>query len=316
MTRIPAWLSGLTLAIVMVVGVAYLMFNVLQADPRAEHNTIDVELPESGGLRPGSEVVYRGANIGTVERLDGIPGGVRARISYDAKYQIPESSEMKVENLSALGEPVLAFMPDSTIGPWFGDGAHVNRPVIVPASVPTLLAAQSKLLQQADPVVVARMVDTFETSLAGLDSAIPTIGRGAELLLATLLRHEPSLDAALRNLMRAMADSDWIEPVLAAAPPQLDAFGKTLGDSYKYLFLGSQALRGKEVLGSWHEEEDALVAYLQKASPEIGAIGVALRPVTSSVGPLFGLIDFGDLLEKAIQTLPGDSVRVAVRMPN
>ncbi|WP_068272192.1 MlaD family protein [Aldersonia kunmingensis] len=316
MTRIPAWLSGLTLAIVLILGGTYLTMNVLQMDPRSERNHIEVDLPESGGLRAGSDVVYRGANIGTVERVEGIPGGVRARISYDSKYQIPESSEMKVENLSALGEPVFAFLPASTTGPWFGDGAHVNRPVIVPASVPTLLAGQAQLLEQADPVVVARMVDTFQTSLADLDTAIPTIGRGAEMLLATLMRHEPSLDAALRNLMRAMADSDWIEPVLTAAPPQLDAFGVTLGASFKYLFVGSQALKGKEVLGSWHEEEEQLVSYLQRSSPDIGAIGVALRPVTTSVGPLFGLIDFGDLLETALQTLPGDSVRVAVRMPN
>ncbi|MBF6277452.1 MULTISPECIES: MlaD family protein [Nocardia] len=315
MTRIPAWLSALALVGVMILGSWYLVAGVLRIDPTHRRHHATVELHDAAGLRAGSEVVYRGVNIGRVDEVRNVPGTVRMRISYDAKYRIPVHSTMRVESLSALGEPVFAFLPESNAGPWLADGAHLTETVTLPTSVPDLLATVSGLLDQTDTESVRRLVDAFSQSVTVLEATMPAARRGAELLLTTLSAHEGSLEVVLRDLVRMMRDVDWARPAMTAAPPMLDEFGENLGISYKYLFQGSSVLRGNEILGSWRHQEGELAEFLAQLAPEIGAIGVALRPATRATGPLLGSIDIGTLLEQAIATLPGDSVRFTVTVP-
>lgn len=315
MTRIPLWLSTLGLLVVTVLGTAYLVFGVLDMRPGAPRTNAVVDMSNAGGLRAGSDVVYRGAPIGRVDSVHGVPGGVRLAVSYDAAHQIPVNSRMRVDQLSTLGEPVFSLLPDTTEGPYIQNGALLTEEVELPVSVPELLSSTSDLLDQTDPEDIRALVDTLAESLDGLEATMPQAQQGAELLLLTLTRHEGSLETALRNFALVMADSDWMRPTLMEAPPMLDQFGETLGVSYEYLFEGSAVLKGDEILGSWRDEQEQLYRVLADLAPEVGAIGDALRPVTGAVGPTIGTIDIATLLENAIATMPDDAVRFTVTMP-
>lgn len=315
MTRIPAWLSGLVLTVVTVLGSGYLAVGVLGHDPTVTRKHAVVRMDHAAGLRPGSEVVYRGVDIGAVEFVESVRGGVRVGIGYDAAYRIPADSAMMIENLSALGEPVFAFLPGAAAGEPLADGAQLAGSVEAPTAVPELLAGTSTLLDQVDSAAVGRLVETFAVAVDGAGEVTPALARAADLLARTLARHQPSLEVVLRNLMVLMPDLGWVKPVLTAAPPQLDRFGETLGVSYEYLFEGSALLRGEEVLGSWRAEEAQLVDFLRRFAPELGALGVALRPVTSATGPALGAVDMATLLDQALHSLPGDRLRVTLAPP-
>jgi virulence factor Mce-like protein len=319
MTRIPAWLSGVALAVVTALGSGYLVLGVLDAEPMTARNRVTIRMDHAAGLRPGSAVVYRGVDIGTVDEVRSVPGGVRVRLSYDRVHPIPVHTVLKVENLSALGEPVFAFLPGplgaSDRTAYLRDGDELTGSVDAPATVPELLAASSRLLGQADSAAISRLADTFAAAVEHAGQVAPAIARAAGLLALTLARHQPSLEAVLRNLLRLMSDVDWVRPALTAAPPQLDRFGETLGVSYEYLFEGSALLRGREVLGSWREEERRFVDFLRGLAPELGALGVALRPVSSAAGPALGALDMATLLDQALTALPGDRVRITLRTP-
>ena len=299
----------------MILGSGYLALSVLKLEPTVERTHATVDLGDAGGLRPGSDVVYRGVPIGRVDSVDGVPGAVRLRLSYDAGYGIPVNSRMRVENLSTLGEPVFSFLPDTTDGPYIENGATLTESVELPTSVPELLSSTSDLLDQTDAESVRSLVDTLSRTVDGLEATLPQAQHGAELLLLTLTRHEGSLDRVLRDFAMVMGDVDWVRPTLTEAPPMLDRFGDTLGVSYEYLFEGSQVLRGEEILGSWRDEQEQLYRVLAALSPEVGAIGTALRPVTSAVGPSISHIDIATLLENTIATMPDDAVRFTVTMP-
>ncbi|BDT90927.1 MULTISPECIES: MlaD family protein [Nocardia] len=319
MTRIPAWLSGLALAVVTALGSGYLMLGVLDVEPMAARDRVTVRMDHAAGLRPGSAVVYRGVDIGTVDEVRSVPGAVRVRLSYDRVHRIPANTAMKIENLSALGEPVFAFLPGPIDDPgrtaYLHDGDELIGTIDTPATVPELLAASSRLLDQTDAAAIGRLVDTFAAAVEHAGQMAPSIARAAGLLALTLARHQPSLEAVLRNLLRLMPDVDWVRPALTAAPPQLDRFGETLGVSYLYLFEGSALLRGREVLGSWREEEQRFVDFLRQLAPELGALGVALRPVSSASGASLGVVDMATLLDRALTALPGDRLRITLRTP-
>lgn len=315
MTRIPAWLSALALAAVMIVGVSYLVLGVLQINPAQDRLRAVVDMRDAAGLRAGSDVVYRGADIGRIEHVENLDGHVRLTMSYNAEHRIPVDSTLRVENLSTLGEPVFSFVPATGDGPYLENDAHLTEIVDTPTSVPDLLATTSDLLDQTDPEALEDLVATFSEAVSGLEETMPGARRGAELLLTTLSRHEGSLETVLADMVFMLGDSDWVRPTMLAAPPLLDEFGETLGVSYEYLFHGSEVLQGDVILGSWREQEAELAEFLRRLAPELGALGEALRPVTQATGPLIGRMDMGTLLEHAIATMPDDNVRFTVTVP-
>lgn len=315
MTRIPLWASTLGLLLVMVLGSAYLALVVLELEPTTRRTHATVDMRDAGGLGTGSDVVYRGVPIGRVDSVDGVPGAVRLRVSYDAAHRVPVGSRMRVENLSTLGEPVFSLLPDTAEGPYIEDGALLTEQVELPVSVPELLSSTSDLLDQTDAESVRSLVTTLSQTVEGLEATMPQAQRGAELLLLTLTRHEGSLETVLRDFATVMGDVDWVRPTLTEAPPMLDRFGETLGVSYEYLFQGSSVLKGDQILGSWRDEQVQLYRVLDTLTPEVGAIGTALRPVTGAVGPSVATIDIATLLENAIATMPDDAVRFTVTMP-
>ncbi|MGP3708867.1 MlaD family protein [Gordonia paraffinivorans] len=316
MSRIPNWASAMALVLTTVLGVGYLVVGVLRVDPTRSYTSITVDLTDSSGLTAGSDVVYRGVNIGQVDEVAGRTGGVRVKLTYDADYRVPAETDLKIEQLSSLGEPVFAFMPNSDTGPFLESGAHLTQKVEVPTSVAKLLGDTSEMLEQVEPERVTRLIDTFSQSVTGVESSVtPAVRRGADLLLMTLTSRQGHLDLLTDRVTEILTKTDELKQAMITAPPQLDKFGESLGVSYNYLFFASRKLRGREVMGSWRDEETQLVEVLERLAPELDALGTTLRPITKASGPLVGMLDLADLLDHAIHSLPGDRLRLELAGP-
>ncbi len=256
-------------------------------------------------------------NIGQVDEVTGRPGGVQVRLTYDADYRIPVETDLKVEQLSSLGEPVFAFMPNSDTGPFLENDAHLTQTVEVPTSVAQLLGDSSEMLEQVEPERVTRLIDTFSQSVTGVESTVtPAVRRGADLLLMTLTSRQGHLDALTDHMTDILSKTDELKQAMVSAPPQLDKFGESLGVSYEYLFFASRKLRGREVMGVVARGTAATRRGAGEAlPPDLLALGGALRPITQASGPLVGMIDLADLLDHAIHSLPGDRLRVTLTAP-
>ncbi|ANY21821.1 MlaD family protein [Gordonia terrae] len=316
MSRIPGWASAVALIVTTVLGVGYLVVDVLAVDPMEKKTSITVDLTDSAGLTTGSDVVYRGVNIGQVDEVTGREGGVRVRLSYSANHRVPVETDLEVEQLSSLGESVFAFMPTTDAGPFLTNDAHLTQTVEVPTSVAQLLGDTSAMLEQVEPQRVTRLIDTFSQAVTGIESTVtPAVRRAADLLLLTLTSRQGHLDALTDHLTEILSKIDELKPAMLAAPPQLDAFGESLGVSYEYLFLASRELRGSEIMSSWRDEQTQLVEVLEKLSPDLLALGGILRPISKATGPLIGMIDLADLIDSALHSLPGDRLRVELTAP-
>lgn len=66
--RQKAALSGIALALTMVVAVVYLFVGALRVNPFASTYRVMVQLPESGGLLPNQDVALRGSRLGRCSR--------------------------------------------------------------------------------------------------------------------------------------------------------------------------------------------------------------------------------------------------------
>ncbi|MFW0788450.1 MlaD family protein [Gordonia sp. CPCC 205333] len=316
MTKIPTWLSVSLFLVVTVLGASYLIVGILHIDPRVRENTISIDLSASGGLRSGSEVSYRGKRIGRVTSVAGIDGAVRVQLSYDAGYRIPQATGIQVRNVSVLGEPIVDFAPRNSVGPYLADGAHLTtKNVQIPTTVAELLQATSGALDQLDPTVLNRLVDTVTEAVTGLDTATPVIGRGADLLATTLMNRRGVLEESLRNVMTMLNDSDWAKSAMVTGAPALELIGVRGGAGFRALFEAARKIDGGTKLKRWRPIEQRLVKLVQQVGPELGPIATTIKPLMLATAPALGSLNIGDLLEQALLALPGDSVRVSVTVP-
>src|SRR5580700_2902260 len=120
------------LAVVIVVGVYYIAFDVMQYRVTSRPFPVTVLMPSAGGLYSGADVTYRGVQVGTVTALDLRAGGVGVQVSIDAGRHVPDNGPVRVKELSALGEQYLDFQPTRGSGPDLRSGSVVpaNRVVL------------------------------------------------------------------------------------------------------------------------------------------------------------------------------------------
>jgi len=84
--------------------------------------TVHATLPTSGGLYEGSEVTYRGVEIGRVNAMKPTTDGVRLDLALRDGTKLPLDSPMYVHNLSAVGEQYLDFEPPDDKPPYAASG--------------------------------------------------------------------------------------------------------------------------------------------------------------------------------------------------
>src|SRR5256885_15109028 len=102
-----------------------------------------MDLTETGGLFPGTDVTYRGVSVGKVGALSVTYTGVRAELHInDSAPKIPANLRAQVANLSAVGEEYVDLRPSGTGGPYLHGGDLTAQPATqLPAPVTNLLTS-------------------------------------------------------------------------------------------------------------------------------------------------------------------------------
>src|SRR5580700_2286300 len=116
------------LAVVIVVGVYYIAFDVMQYRVTSQPFVVTVLMPSAGGLYAGADVTYRGVQVGKVTALDLSQTEVAAKLGINPGQHIPDNGSVDVKELSALGENYVDLQPTSSSGPDLQNGT------VIPAS--------------------------------------------------------------------------------------------------------------------------------------------------------------------------------------
>ncbi|WP_078309082.1 MULTISPECIES: MlaD family protein [unclassified Mycobacterium] len=202
-----AWVSGLSLVLMLTVSVTYLLVGVLHVRPLASSYPVTIQLAESGGLLPNQDVTLHGVRIGSVDSLSFTGQGVNATVSVDGGVRVPASSTVRVSGLSPAGEQYLDFSSGSDAGPFLSAGAVITRDrTAIPVTPAQLLVHADGVLAQVDPAKIERIKNELSLSAEG-PGKLTSIVDGGVFLLATL-------DSVLPETVRAIRDS---RTVLSAA---------------------------------------------------------------------------------------------------
>lgn len=257
MTRHPVLVSNTALALVLLVGAAYLTVGALRIDPLSDDYRVTVRLDGSGGVQANGDVSVRGQRIGRVAAVDITVDGVEAQLDISAGHRVPADGTVVVAALSAAGEQYIDFRPDSDDAPYLADGDVVEQDrTDTPVPFATMLVSVTDLVSQIDPAQLSSIIDELDAAtaggpaelqaiidgggalLTGLDSVLPetiTLIRTGRTLLQTVGDIEPDLTrlsiggTALAEQLSA-SDAE-IRALLDDTPARLDSAKAVIGEN-------------------------------------------------------------------------------------
>lgn len=129
--------------------------------------------PHAGqGLIPGSDVKYRGVNVGEVDSIRLVDREAEVRFSIDPDFRIPEGAEVVVRPKTIFGEKFLDLTFEAgSDGPYLADGDEITRTGAA-TEVEDLFAAAQPLLDAIDEQELAELVASMTRTADGLGDDI------------------------------------------------------------------------------------------------------------------------------------------------
>ncbi|MGB2718155.1 MCE family protein [Rhodococcus sp. SBT000017] len=312
----PGTLFSLVALVVMtVVSVGYLTVGVLDIDPTRTTNHVVVRMESSGGLMDTSQVTSRGIQVGRVESITVVPGGLDVTLGLDADHLIPADSEVVVANLSAAGEQYLDLRPLSAGGPYLTDGDSLgSEQVRASVTVSEALGLGDALASQLDTNALKGLTETASAAVDGRDGDVDRLVEAFRFLAATVRDKSGEIRRLYDNAQQAGRNAYGYGPVMTDAAPWVGATGDGVANLLEgfneYSYVGADVW--DDPLGQITPKIDQ---YLTPLSPDLALIATLLEPYTAPIKPM--RVDAGSIVD-VLQTVfpPGGPAKLSVEIPN
>lgn len=266
-------------------------------------STITVSLPTTGGVYQGSEVDYRGVQVGKVKEIKATPAGADIIVALEDGVQIPKTSAVQVASVSAVGEQYLNFVPESSAGPYLADGDRVDGgEATLPPSTDEMLTNIDAFTRSVDAedlnTVVNELGDMFQGNAENLRIIVDS---GTEFI-DQATAHQA---ATIRLLNRG-------KTVLETQQDQGDDirdFADGLSKVTKALKEADPDLRkvlkeGPETVAEVNDLVDELRPVLPKFLLPLIEINQIINPRLKGIGQLFAVLPVS--IKNSMIGVPGD----------
>ncbi|MGV0870639.1 MlaD family protein [Mycolicibacterium sp. XJ879] len=296
--------SAFALIVVLVLG--YFGSLGLRVKPPAERTNLSMAVAEINGLVAGSNVLLRGVPVGKV--LDTSTALEAATVAFwiDRRYRIPVDSEIRIENLSALGESYIALIPRSEGGPTFQDGQRIDTEAVTqPPSVSELATSVVRVLDQLDVGAVERIVDQLDTAWPDPTTVLPNLSRTSMLLRNTAADMRGRGRILLDNFQALLQNAEWVGPVLDGLTPSIEEIFRWSQDMFKGIpaFLH----RGEpENITNFNNLIARVQNFLDIAGGDLKILGEAMLPKLNAISAALMNFDTGQILDNMLAAVPPD----------
>jgi len=292
-------------AALAVVGMVYIGASYLGVVDRVLGRglTVTVSLPTTGGVYQGSEVDYRGVQVGRVKKIKATSAGADLIVALEDGVRIPRSSDIQVASVSAVGEQYLNFVPQSSSGPYLVDGERVSgAQATLPPSTDLLLTNIDNFTRSVDPndlnTVVNELGDMFQGNAENMrilvDSGTEFVDQATAHQAATIRL----LNSGKKVLDTQQEQSDDIEDFADGLSKITKALKKADPDLRKTLKEGPDAL----------DEVDALVDELRVVLPRflmpLIEVNQVINPRLKGIGQLLATVPVA--VKNSMIGVPGD----------
>lgn len=303
-------------AVIIAVGIGYIGALGVRISPPEHRTNVSMAVASTNGLVVGSNVLLRGVPVGKVTGIRPTVDEARIDFYIDGAHQVPVDSIVRLDNLSALGEGYIGLFPQNSHGPMLTEGQQISTELIQqPPSIADLAVSVGRLLNQADPEKLKRIVAEADTALPDPDAVLPNISHAATLLRNETLSMNGQGRQLLDNLQTLLHDAGYVGPALASLAPRLHE----LGPNMQAIFAGAMNLvlaGSPEALQRFRAYLDRIQNFLDTRSPDVKVLAETLLPNIRSIGSALTNFDTGRLLDNMLRGVPADgAINLHVTVP-
>ncbi|ORW24336.1 MlaD family protein [Mycobacterium palustre] len=314
--RIRDVVTFIAFALMVAGAVAYIALLGVRVGPPSHRTNVSMQVADINGLVVDSNVLLRGVPVGKVTNIRSTLSGATVDFYIDGQYAIPVDSEVRLENLSALGESYIGLFPQTRGGPTLRDGQRIAAErVRAPASISELTTSVVRVLNQADPDALKRIVNEVDTALPDTKAVLPNLSHTSMLLRNVAADMHGRGRDLLDNFQTLLQNAGWVGPTLADVTPVLPLVGRDTGRIFSDVntFL---AYRADLLVPNLNKYLDRIQKFLDDTGGDLKLVGNAMLPKLKGIGGALMNFDTGQILANILATMPEDgAVTLHVTIP-
>lgn len=304
--RVRDAVSFLAFAAIIVFVLGYFAMLGLRVTPPTNRTDLSMEVPDINGLVVGSNVLLRGVPVGKVTGTGTSVQSATIDFYVDGDYRIPVDTEVRLENLSALGESYIGLVPRSEGGPMLRNGQRIStEQVVQPPSISELATSVTRVLDQMDPEALERVINESDAALPDPNVVLPDLSRTSVLLNNAIQEMNGRGRLLLGNFQALLANADWENPTMTSLTPNVREIGKAIQDFYKQTPLIMHRGEPANII-NLAKFLNRIQALLDDRGGDLKVLGEAFQPKLNMIAGSLMNLDTSQLLDNFLETVPPD----------
>jgi len=280
----------------------------IRVKPPSGRTNLTMEVADINGLEVGSNVLLRGVPIGKVTKTGTSIQAATINFYVEGRYRIPVDSQIRLENLSALGESYISLMPRKAGGPMLHDGQRIAATAVTaPPSISELTTSVVRVLNQLNPPALKRIVGETNTALPDPVAVLPNISRASTLLRNTVADFHGSGRAVLDNVQTLLKHAEYVAPALTGLTPRTTELGVWVQDIDKEA-VNFVYGNGVSNVANLNKLVRRIQLFLDDRGPDLKVLGEALEPKLNAIAAALSNFDTGQILDHVLAAVPADGV--------
>jgi virulence factor Mce-like protein len=314
--RIRDVVTFLAFAAMIAVTLGYIASLGVRVSPPSNRANVSMKVADINSLAVGSNVLLRGVPVGKVTTIQSAVDGATVGFYIDGHYHVPVDSDVRLENLSALGETYIGLVPKTQSGPMLHDGARIaTQRVIAPASISELTTSTVRVLNQLDPDALKRIINETDTALPDPNTTLPNLSRASVLVRNVAADMHGQGRELLDNFQTLLQNAGWLGPLLADLTPFLPPIG-THTDRIIGTLPTAQLWGAPSLVWNLNRYLDRIQKFLDDSGGDFKVLGEALQPQLKGIAGALMNFDTGQILAHVLQSVPADgAITLHVTVP-
>jgi phospholipid/cholesterol/gamma-HCH transport system substrate-binding protein len=304
--RLRDVMSFLAFGVMIIFVLGYFATQGVRIKPPSDRINLSMEVPDINGLVVGSNVLLRGVPVGKVTKTSTSLQAAAVEFYVDGQQRVPVDTEVRLENLSTLGESYIGLIPKSDGGRVWQNGERISTERLVPQpSISELATSVTRVLQQMDPGALERVIAEFDAALPDPTTVLPNLSRASVLLNNTVNEMNGRGRFLFRNFQTLLQNAEWVNPVLFSLTTSVRDVGKGIQDLEKHLVI--LVHRGEpNNTGNLNKLVARIQSFLDDRGGDLKVLGEAFQPKLNAIAASLMNFDTGQLLDNFLQAVPAD----------
>jgi phospholipid/cholesterol/gamma-HCH transport system substrate-binding protein len=314
--RIRDLLSFIAFGVIIAIAITYIGSLGVRIGPPSDSTNLSMDIPDINSLVVGSNVLLRGVPVGKISNIEASVEGAIVDFYIDDGFQVPVDSDVRLENLSALGESYIGLVPRSEGGPMLRDGQSIaTESVMQPPSVAELATAVNRVLRQLDPGALERIIAEANAALPDPNTVLPNLSRASTLLRNTAADMHGRGRVLLDNFQTLLRNAEYVGPALADIAPPAREIGRNIQGSFRK--IAPLVARGApQTFVDFRTFLDRIQKLLDDRAPDIKVLSEAVLPKIQGIAGALMNFDTGQILANVLAAVPQDgAITLHVTIP-